>query len=259
MSLSVTQFDGYFGLFAAANLAWAGSQHFRNAVDSQVLSPSIKEQNDLISKENKIKFDTEKKIKNIEFQKAIIYQITSILEEMQSRIGALVKEKEEADSRFVVKYKSMFLFTSIYILIVLVLGGFQSVIEEQLFSDLLLTLNLGIFYNIYIYVTAHRLNSKKYDPVRVPIIIIFLLIVTLLITSVCSPLFATVNLNQELLFGLIVSLINVFTPFVFHYVRAYLNFKKYTSRISNQILAAERKIDKLSSASETLSEILKFE
>ncbi|HEY8893236.1 MAG TPA: hypothetical protein VIM79_00360, partial [Niastella sp.] len=162
--MQLSNFNDYLGLFAALNLGYAGFKKFRSAIDGDILkivneSPKIKKlTEELLSSSNTIeKFELfDPNIKNL---------IIKILKRHKSN-AENINEGSKTALEIAGGFKSMFLFTFMYCLTIMIAGGYQEYFQDDLINSFLLLLNFSVFYNIVILIRSFfkKLKSKKISP-----------------------------------------------------------------------------------------------
>jgi len=170
LEIQLSHFDGYFHLFAALNLAYAGWETFRSALDNRVLNiskrvqPSIKNEIELLKSkliilqaEQNPLYNKMEKLNNESSQKLEI-------------ISSAIDKKTIAEGLS----KSIFLFTGLYCVALLILAGY-----EQFFSSMvtacntLLILHFSAVYNIILFYKScrHKYVHQAVTPL-IPLILI---------------------------------------------------------------------------------------
>jgi len=170
--MDLSKFNDFFGLFAALNLAYAGSESFRDIVDMDILK--------LYDLEKKKAEAAQKLLDALNVLKpsneTSIFEAQVLLERIQSNLKLEAdKFKSKYDKNFRALnihrirhgkytdgYKSMFLITSLFCTTMILIAGFDSDISNETLN-LLFILELCLVFNTLIFIRSfiNRFCFKK--------------------------------------------------------------------------------------------------
>lgn len=247
----LNNFSSYFEIFTALNLAYAGSTNFRSIIDdnllklSRVFSQSIRER------------FREVRAKIIVISQEI-QEVPQIGQNLQSNADTIwirysdakkkIQDEERNGRKFTAGFKSMFLASGIYSLLMVLIGGF-----EQFFSNPIITnysigffLPVGIF-NVIIFCRSYHSKhlSKRVRPMYVIYIFTPLLITDLVFCNLCPFILSSENYFFLPKINVILSLLIAASPFLFHIIKIYFRKMGYRIKFKKVAETTEKELDEL--------------
>jgi hypothetical protein len=220
----LNNFSSFFEIFCGLNLAYAGSQRFRNAIDSEIY----------------------KLLKN-----KLLQNISSNVEELKSKVivtvsednseninKKLIKLQEDFDLKsedllgneneklnFIEGFNAMFLSTSLYCLSILILGGYEQFFSENSkLPNLFLIFLLPVFgFNLFVFLRSftkkHNKNIKAIYTITFVVFLLFLCISTIQNCPYETHLETLLSEKTTITFTLIIAV----SPFLFHFIRVFIH------------------------------------
>ena len=231
----LNNFSSYFEIFCGLNLAYAGSERFRNAIDNEIYK--------LLK--NQILQNINTKVEELK-SKIIVSVSEDNNENISKKLQKLQKDfdfksenilKIESEKlNFIEGFKAMFLAISLYCIAIIVLGGYEQFFEKnskQLNLFLLFLLPIFVF-NSFVFIRSFtKKHSKNIKAINTIGFVISLLILCVLTIQRCpyEPKLEVFFSEQTCItFSLIIAI----SPFLFHFLRVFIH--KLIFRIRFQLL-----------------------
>lgn len=117
----LSNFNSFFEIIGVLNLAYAGSEGFRNAVDDEILRlrdsilPNVRERREEIVARIIVAFSEPSQIEK---------HATFIIEKFETDCKEILEE-EKSRQEFTNGFKSMFLATSIFSILLIIIAGYE--------------------------------------------------------------------------------------------------------------------------------------
>jgi hypothetical protein len=239
--LDLHEFSSFFEMFAVLNLAYAGSEHFRvglnvifslgNVITDNQKNKSLTLQKKINDAEAKITVSTSEsygETYGVHIQNQIL-EIKSLYYSENNayyKFNRITKKKEKQRRNFYICFKSMFLFTGIFCLYVLIVEGYnQFYINDNSFVvAALFPLNIVFIFNIYVFLKSfggRYMNETKLK--RITLAFIFCLLVSFFITFNFRPwLDSTCERLTNRLIVTFTILISI-SPYILHFIRVWMH------------------------------------
>jgi hypothetical protein len=214
--MQLSNFNDYLGLFAALNLGYAGFKRFRSAIDKDILkianeSPKIQKLPEGVQAIDRF----EPLNQNIQIVK------TEVLKRHQE-VAEKIKERSKTALKIAGGFKSMFLFTFMYCLIIMVVGGYQEYFTDKAINGFLFLLNFSALYNILMLIRSfvNKFKSKKISPlIPISLLILYIVAIILLTHNSGYEFYQILPLEKNIALTLIIAA----SPFIFHFLRLYIH------------------------------------
>lgn len=214
--LDLSKFNDFFGLFAALNLAYAGSERFRDIVDTDILK---------LGKVEKKKSQTVQilldKVKMLDDRcQAVFSPRVADFKDKHKKDFRLLNHKRIVLGSYPEGCKSMFLITTLYCMSMLLISGYQDVAEQEVFLNIFFYLNLVTVFNIFIFIRSFTSKvSKRVRPTYTLLIFLALIVFSLVCNRYCILIDHTstafsLNANSA------ISIIIAVSPYAIHSMRA---------------------------------------
>ncbi|OFX38379.1 MAG: hypothetical protein A2X08_16360 [Bacteroidetes bacterium GWA2_32_17] len=230
--MCISNLNSYFEIFAALNLAYAGSSLFRGALDNDIL------------KINNIIISVTKKVKELKSLFTII-SLESYKDPIKQKVNDIhnkfkdnihkITVKERFLRKFTEGFKSMFLITSLYCMFMIILGGFEQFYLNKypwITNFCITILQIVFVFNLFVFIRSFTpFFLKKIPPfISVLFILIPFLVVTVLnyYRPLCAYKFHLIQEQYNYLFTLIVAI----SPYLFHFLRVMIHRYYYKNRVS---------------------------
>lgn len=237
MDFELSHFDGYLHFFAAANLAYAGSEPFRTALDNQILRianevpKSIK--NELEKLDNKMII---LKAESGFSSDPIRSKIDSIAKKFYEKCDTINTKIDVANEETIGLSKSMFLFSGFYCIALLIISGYQQFFESKLsLGCTMIALHISASYILILFLLGFSKKApKRQISFLLPIAII--VIALLLARFHCSAHLASDKSENVLTdrTNATIALTLAFSPYLLHILRVYA--KKVTYWVKFKII-----------------------
>lgn len=248
----LNNFSSFFEIFAGLNLAYAGSEIFRNSIDesiSKLIKTAVLPNIEITISEAISTITVISQGDNISVKARD--KLLSLQEQLELRCKQLqLEEKENND--FPNGFKSMFLITGFYCLTLLVLGGYEQIwlanSQEDKTAVIFLLLCLPILlFNIFIFIRSFTkvffANIKPFITVGYLLFWIILCVLTLQYCPAKDSILNWIPENSCIGYCLIVAV----SPYIIHFIKAFLHKTIFTIHlvvIRRKLKKEINKIDK---------------
>ena len=220
MDLNVSNFSSYFEIFAVLNLAYAGSEVYRTAIDDEILSL-----NNTITPNFRQRFTELKSEITVVAAESYETQLQMKVNEVEDFFITTSKkllEAEEESVKFTTGLKSTFLITALYCLSIILIGGFDQFFEKKSITNgLLFFLHSVLVYNALVFtMTLTNFNKKNIRPITTVSVFLLLSVFPCYCCSYHPVFFERFNLLPPSV-NISISLITAISPYLFHFARVY--------------------------------------
>lgn len=222
----LNNFSSYFEIFGALNLAYAGSEGFRNAIDDEILKLR-----DAITfnAQSKIK-ETKSKITVLKaeaYVPALEQKAISIENNYTLKSDNLIKREKDLQ-KFTEGFKSMFLASSLFSISLILIGGFEQYLPENSKDiNLFLIFLLPIFlFNLFVFSKSFTNQYEKKIRPTITISYVLILFIITFSTLYYCPFHYTIEemFPEQLCISL--ALIVAISPYLLHFLRVFIH-KQY--------------------------------
>lgn len=219
----LNNFSSFFEIFAALNLAYAGSDNFRTSLDDTVTNfidkgilPDIKSRIDEVNAKIIVTMSEPSNV-----APKVIEKIANLERILNAKYAISLNEEKD---KFTNGFKSMFLITSFYCVALIVLGGYEASwnlngIDKT--ANLFLIFSWPIFvFNLFIFFKSF--TKKHYKNIKPLISILFLatlFILAMWALKVCPYVVMIENYFEEKT-CITTALILAISPYILHVIRA---------------------------------------
>ena len=162
MEFALSHFDGYLHFIAAANFVYAEHKPFRTAFDAQIEKIPTFNSTSVTEKLNELTlkvlvFKAEPKSDRTTFNEKI-ERITTKFTDRHAKLTTGLKESNALAEEL---SRSMFLFTALYCVALLLVSGFQQFfISPTTINCTFFILNIAAIYNVVLFVWSCGISSK---------------------------------------------------------------------------------------------------
>lgn len=253
-SITLLNFGSFFALFAALNLAYAGSKSFRMALNRDILKLDdiikklYKEVSEIEQRYNidyKDENETNKKIKErfAELRDAYFQKVEIDFNDF--------KESRKVYSSFKKDYRRLFLCSALFCILVLVFIGFEKYSPVQ-FTIVLFYSHIVAFFTFpYIFAAGFIRNGK---PLLEPLTVVQTIMITVLVylfscvrmsdTEHCYFLMNTINFKIHT--GIWISIVIAIAPYLLYFFKALLyrlENRQLSQKHKTSLYASRKKFD----------------
>jgi hypothetical protein len=241
--MELSNFHDFLGLFAALNIGYAGFVSFRSAIDDDILN--ITNWNNRKVQQLKAEALAIKTIYKFEaFRGEIQTLIDEIFEDRNQRIS-LIKDRSQDAILIAEGFKSIFLFTAFYCLVIMIVGGYQEYLGQDCTNTFLFIFNFSLLYNIAIFVRSFTtFRSKKISPLIPISLLVFLTIVIIFcfrLRLIPYHTFSPINLEKNIGTSLVVAV----SPYILHFLRLFIHRLIYRSALKKNDNDCSKRIEGL--------------
>ncbi|PAW93151.1 hypothetical protein CKK33_06445 [Mucilaginibacter sp. MD40] len=244
--MELTNLSSLISLFSAFNFAYAGSREFRSIIDNEIsklevnVRPVITRKIGLIkSSEFVLKIEGKYDFSNIYNQhyQALLNNIEQIRARSQNAFN------------FTLGYRSIFLNSFYFSLILLVLSGYQSSVDIRTFNTAIWVLNFGFIYNLVVFIRGFTKASDK--PIH-PAYPSILFLISAIVLSLIFYKGWSYDHVPSIEMNLGISLFIVVSPYLMHFSRLFIFVIFYRLLMSIAHYRCMRQLDKIDSAVKVL-------
>jgi hypothetical protein len=216
--MDISNFSSYFELFAALNLAYAGSGGFRNVLNNDILDIREAKKKLVSSIDSFESFivvtgsEGTKKVTSVDFKK-----------KFQSKLDKILSAEEDF-RYFEESFKSMFLITSFFCIAILLIGGFEHEFFDQETPGLLAVFCSILLFNLYVFLNSLFIKSarKKIKPIITLSIFFGICSIAVIFLYYCPHYKIEFTYYKKIFLYWMVIFIAV-SPYFFHVIRAVIH------------------------------------
>lgn len=218
-SFELSHFDGFYHLFAAANIAYALSPEFRRIINEGLGKANLLRKETVLEMTGKLKQTLKECKKVASYEKAHANMTTKVGKLETDYITKIIQfEGEYKTEKGYVELKKLYLVSGLYSLIILIFGGMQQFFKDDisflnfLFWTTHTTMFIGIIFELV------SLYYSKLDIGLTRIFAVFLLLVGIsLFYSVSCPLANSISGSFFGVETVICGVVFVISPYILQF------------------------------------------
>lgn len=243
----MNDFSSFYEIFALLNLGYATSRPFREALNNDILSLFNGVNSGLAEKIQEL---NDKLVVTLSEQQS--EKIQNKIQDKKEKFEAACEnciEQEKDKREFVDGFKTMFLITSLFCFVLIIVGGFEQFFIAPWQENLtILIMNLVLFYNGLIFLRSFTKYFKFLVSPWYAITIIGVLVLTsYLMATYCPHAIATGNFFSDKTLA-VLSLISAASPYLFHFLKVAIHKLYYRWVIRIWLFKTNRILRKVRSA-----------
>jgi hypothetical protein len=238
----LSHFDTYFHVLLELNLGYAGIETFRSIIDEKVFEltknlgskyrvrlKSIKDKLTVISAEA------------TEDEKVII-RIKDVEKNMK-RWEVNKRKAIKADMDFTTGFKSMFVFSFLYCICILLIAGYQQVLSEATMENALLIMHSAFIYNLVIFIRSFTKKSHRRVSILWPVsVILAIMLITWLYINFC-PISIGCAGKLKIEASVAISMFISASPYLLHVLKAFITKTKMASHQESDLVNIEKELN----------------
>ena len=221
--MEFNHFNDFIGLFATLNLGYAGFKKFRSIIDGDILGISAKTTPKISKLESEItalrySLLEEETDRSLEFDNFIEKRLTVILADKKNKFN-LIDAERNAGTKITDGFKSMFLSTGFYCLVLLIISGYQTFWGIPVLNRLLFFSNFLFLYNLIIFIRSFD-NKRKFEKIP-PVLTLVIFLLWLLISFIIAFGLEVSCLQFQNTIAL--TILVIISPYLLHFIRLYIH------------------------------------
>lgn len=218
----INDFSSYFEIFSGLNLAYAGSKAFRNAIDDEILHIKNKIGTDITEKTNLLLSSIIVSIYE-DYSTKISQKVYELNTKFENKSNKLL-ELEKVDLNFIEGFKTMFLASALYSIVLLLLGGYQGYFEDSKAVNIYLLCLCPVFiYNSVVFIISFTKYKNNTTKPMIVISLFFSLFFIAIIAHLKCPYYYILESFIEEKYCISFSLLIAVSPYLFHFLRIFLH------------------------------------